>query len=83
MIREALITCDDPVRARQLHSYWDTTRTVMLRESPATQGAIRVRFASNDRVSKQTTVVVPIAKDDLDVGHAEVPAGLHVTAWKR
>jgi hypothetical protein len=28
------------------------------------------------------TISIPIARDDLDLAHASVPAGLHIAAWK-
>jgi hypothetical protein len=34
VIRQALITCDDPERARALRSYWDTTRELGLEQGP-------------------------------------------------
>jgi hypothetical protein len=73
VVREALITCDSPKLARLLRSYAETTRTLTV--------------DSNSRItlslSPSHTVIIPIAKDDLDVARATVSAGLHVTAWKR
>jgi hypothetical protein len=28
------------------------------------------------------TISIPIARDDLDLAHASVAAGLHIAAWK-
>jgi hypothetical protein len=44
---------------------------------------LRTRFVSNDKMEKETLLEVPIAKDDLDLAAAKVPAGLHAKAWKR
>jgi len=83
VIREAMITADDVNRARELRSYADTRRTLTLRETPSLPAVLRLRFLSNDKVEKETLLEVPIAKDDLDLAAAKVPAGLHVKAWKR
>ena len=83
VIREAMITADDVNRAKELRSYFDTRRTLTLRESPSLPPVLRLRFLSNDKVEKETLVEVPITKDDLDLAAAKVPAGLHVKAWKR
>jgi len=83
VIREALITADDVNRATELRSYADTRRTLTLRESPSFPPVLRIRFLSNGKVEEQTLLEVPIAKDDLDLAAATVPAGLHVKAWKR
>lgn len=83
VIREALIVADDVNRARELRSYSDTRRTLTLRETPSLPPVLRIRFLSNDKIEKETLLEVPIAKDDLDIAAAKVPAGLHVKAWKR
>jgi hypothetical protein len=83
VIREALITADEVNRAAELRSYADTRRTLTLRESPSLPPVLRIRFLSNGKVEKQTLLEVPVAKDDLDIAAATVPAGLHVKAWKR
>jgi hypothetical protein len=87
VMREALLTCDNPQRAKELRSYWDQTRTVSLVESkPGTPpGAIRIWITSNDpgNAPASVEVVIPIAKDDLDLAHAKLPPGLHVAAWRR
>ena len=79
VIREALITCDDPKRAALLRSLADSTRKV-------TAGGKTIRLAiSQDYPSPANTVSIniPVAGDDLDVAHVQAPAGVHVTAWKR
>ncbi|HTM50423.1 MAG TPA: hypothetical protein VL285_17135 [Bryobacteraceae bacterium] len=83
VIREALITCDDPRRARELRSYWDQTRTLSL--LPGRPPAIHLAFSSNDPGKPPVVVELTagIAGDDLDVAHAKPPAGLRVAAWRR
>lgn len=79
VIREALITCDDRNRAQLLRSYADANRTL-------THGAggLRIAISQNAATPRRlVTIDVPIAHDDLDLAHAQLPAGLHVTAWKR
>jgi hypothetical protein len=73
VVREALITCDSPTLARLLRSYAETTRTLTVDSNS------RITLSLNP----SHTVIIPIAKDDLDVARATVSAGLHVTAWKR
>ena len=83
VIREALITCDNPRRAKELRSYWDQTRTLSFIEgSPP---SIRVSFSSNDpgKPPVRVDVTVDIAKDDLDLADAKPAAGLRVVAWRR
>lgn len=82
VIREALITCDDVPRAKELRSYADTTRTLTLRESPSLPPVLRIRFVSNTPQARETLLELPVIKDDLDVGNAKVPAGMHIKAWK-
>jgi hypothetical protein len=79
VIREALITCDDPKRARLLRSYFDSQRTLT-----ASERGIRVTIRSNPPSSPSAvTVSVPIAADDLDVARSVAPAGLRVAGWVR
>ncbi|HEY1760866.1 MAG TPA: hypothetical protein VGG72_36185 [Bryobacteraceae bacterium] len=79
VIREALLTCDDPQRARLLRSYEDTTR--MLTGTPR---GLTLSISQNYPSPPDTvTVAVPILNDDLDVAHATLPSGLHLAAWKR
>jgi len=79
VIREALITCDDPQRARLLRSYDDETR-----ELAGTPQGLTISFSGNYPSPLETvTVAVPILNDDLDLARAKLPAGLHIAAWKR
>jgi hypothetical protein len=94
VIREVLLTCDDPQRAQELRSFEDETRTVSLMEvwpSVAKEAkggeplrSIKIAFSQNfPSPPSPYSVVIPIGKDDLDIAHAQVAAHLHVAAWKR
>ncbi len=79
VIREAIITCDDPQRARLLRSYEDTSRVLA-----GTPRSVSISISQNYPSAPDTiTVAVPILKDDLDLARAQLPAGLHIAAWKR
>ena len=79
VIREGLITCDDPKLAQVLRSYFDATRTVEF-----SSGSLRLSISQNPPLPARTlTISVPIAQDDLDFARSQTPAGLHVAAWKR
>lgn len=85
VIREALVTCDDPKRAQALRSYWDTTRTVSLVEqaAPPSRG-LRISFPeSPSAAGDPVTFLIGIAGDDLDLAHAQLPPSLHARAWRR
>ena len=78
VIREGLVTCDDPKRAVLLRSFADATRTL------THSGGLRLAISQNYPSAPATvTIVVPVVKDDLDFAKAQVPAGIHITAWKR
>jgi hypothetical protein len=82
VIREALVTCDDPKQAALLRSYADTTRT--LTESGQKSHSLRVSFSQNYSSPPSTVaVVIPLIGDDLDIAHAQLPPRMHVAAWKR
>src|SRR5258708_991454 len=87
VIREALITCDNQRRAKELRSYWDQTRTLSLIEGKpyGTAPSIKISFSSNDPGKPPVTVdiILGIAKDDLDLAHAKPTPGLRVAAWRR
>ena len=79
LIREALITCDDPQRAALLRSFADSTRTLT-----HTGNTLRISISRNYPASAATVALtIPISKDDLDFAKAVAPAGLHIAAWKR
>ena len=83
VIREALITCADATRARELRSYADTMRTLTLVERPAGR-ELRIAFEDSYPSPPRTTVVtIPIVKDDLDIAHADLAPGLHAAVWRR
>jgi 2-phospho-L-lactate guanylyltransferase (CobY/MobA/RfbA family) len=80
VIREALITCDDAKQAQLLRSYADSERTVTREPS----GAIKISISQSYPSPPNTiAITIPVAKDDLDVTHAQAPARIHVAAWKR
>lgn len=82
VIREALITSDDPKQATALRSFADASRTLTLVEAPAR--ALKLAISQNYPSAPATvTITVPIVKDDLDIAHAQMPQHLHVAAWKR
>lgn len=92
VIREALLTCDDPKKAQLLRSYADSTRTLTEVEDTAgvTQRGSEPRRSLKLSISQNypsppapLNVLFPIAGDDLDLAHAQLPSGLHLLAWKR
>ncbi len=79
VIREALITCDDVKQAVILRGYEDTTRTLAQADLTLT-----ITFTENHPSKPNPlTVRVPILNDDLDLAHAQLPKGLHITAFRR
>jgi hypothetical protein len=79
VIREALITCDDPQRARLLRSYEDETRMLV-----GTAQGLTLSLSQNYPSPPDiVTMAVPILNDDLDLARAKFPSGLHIAAWKR
>jgi hypothetical protein len=82
VMREALITSDDPKQAQDLRSFADASRAVTLVESPAR--ALKIAMSQNYPSAPATvSLTVPIVRDDLDLGHAQLPAHLHIAAFKR
>jgi hypothetical protein len=81
VIREALITSDDPKQAQSLRSFADASRSVTL-ETPAS--ALKISISQNYPSAPATvTLTIPIVRDDLDLPHAQMPEHLHVAAFKR
>jgi hypothetical protein len=79
VVREALLTCDDPKQVQLLRSYADTTRTVSFVE-----GAVRLSFSRNYPSPPNTTDVrIPVRRDDLDLTHAQLPPHMHAASWRR
>jgi hypothetical protein len=93
VIREALLTCDDPQQATLLRSYADSTRTLMeIEGAPGTgrgkasepRRSLKLSISQNYPSPPVTIdVLVPIAGDDLDLAHAQLPPRMHLAAWKR
>ncbi len=79
VIREALITCDDPKRAVQLRSFDEASRNLSFAANTI-RLSIRQNYPSPPAVA---TLTIPVSKDDLDFSRAQMPPGLHVAAWKR
>lgn len=79
VIREALITSDDPKQAVLLRSFADTTRTL----TPNGSKSLRLSFRPNMPPSSAVSIVIPIAADNLDLAHAQLPPHLKIAAWKR
>jgi len=83
VIREALITCDDPKLAQLMRSFADETRTLTQSGGFKSQ-ILRLAFSQNYPSPPATiAVVVPIAGDDLDLAQAKLPPRVHIAAWKR
>lgn len=79
VVREAVITCDDPDRARLLRSYADVSRALA-----GSVNGLALSLSMNYPAPPETlSVTVPIANDDLDLDHAKLPAGLHIAVFKR
>ncbi|HSP67650.1 MAG TPA: hypothetical protein VLN48_07975 [Bryobacteraceae bacterium] len=92
VIREALLTADDPKQAQLLRSYFGSTWTLKLVEG-ATSGrgkasepprSLKLSMSQNYPSPPGTIeVTIPISGDDLDLARAQLPPRLHVAAWKR
>jgi len=82
VIREALLTCDDPKQAVILRSFADATRTMRLLDQPALGVHLTI---TNTYPSKPVPVAIeiPVSGDTLDLAHAQLPPHLHLTAWRR
>ena len=85
VIREALVTCDDPRKAALLRSFADSSRTLTLVEDAyQTERTLRL-LISVDYPSppEPMEIRIPVRNDDLDLAHAQLPAKMHIAAWKR
>ncbi len=81
-LREAAITSDDPKQAEALRSFADASRAMTLVETPAR--ALKISISQNYPSAPATVALtVPIVHDDLDLAHAQMPAHLHVSLFKR
>jgi hypothetical protein len=77
IVRQALLTCDDPKQAQLLRSYADTTRGISFVE-----GALKVSFSQNHPSPANTVELrIPVRRDDLDLAHAQLPARMHATSY--
>ena len=93
VLREALLTCDDAQQATLLRSYADSTRTLMeIEGAPGTgrgkasepRRSLKLSISQNYPSPPATIeVLVPIAGDDFDLAHAQLPRRMHLAAWKR
>jgi hypothetical protein len=79
LIREALVTCDDPKQAQLLRSYADTTRTLSYID-----GALKLSFSQNyPSPPNPVDLRIPLHHDDLDLKHAQMPPHMHLSPWRR
>lgn len=85
VIREVLITSDDPKQAKLLRSYFGSTWTLKLVEGAAGAGrSLKLSMSQNYPAPPGTVeVTIPISGDDLDLARAQLPPRLHVAPWKR
>ena len=84
VIREAIITCSDAKRAQDLRSYADTVHVASLVESAGGDRILRFLYRDPYPATPHDTVVtIPVVKDDLDLAHAQAPAGIRVAPWRR
>lgn len=90
VIREALLTAEDPKQAIRLRSFADASREVALVEREPSSakgepaGSLRLSIRQNYPSAPDTvTLTIPVMKDDLDLAHAQLPARLHLASWKR
>ena len=84
IVREALLTTDTPNQATELRSYADATRKLGAVEDRGVIRALKLSISQN-YPSPPTTIdiTIPVANDDLDLAHAQLPPRLHLAAWKR
>jgi len=79
VIREALITCDDPKLALVLRSYFDASRFITFAD-----GSVQLTVSQNYPLPPtRLSITVPVKGDDLDLTRSKAPAGLHIAAWTR
>jgi len=97
VLREALLTCDDPKRAAQFRSFADEERALSMLEGPPAAAAastkakprepsrtLKLSFSESYPSPPNTAEVQsPLQGDDLDLAHAKLPAGMHAAAWRR
>jgi len=74
LLREGLLSCDDPRRAADLRSYGDTGRFLTFQQTPP---AIQLRFQPG------SVMRIPISPDEMDLRAAVNPPGCHLRVWPR
>ena len=85
VLHEALVTCDDGGRAVQLRSFADASRALSLVEDAgAPSRTLRLYISENyPSPPRPVEVRIPVREDNLDLAHAQAPAGIHVAVWRR
>lgn len=87
IVRELLITCDDLKQAPQLRSLADESRTLIVADSSKSKTpsyALKLTFSNSyPAAPNPIDVVIPVANDDLDLAHAQLPAHLHLAPYVR
>jgi hypothetical protein len=79
VLREALLTSDDPKQAAGLRSFADESWTMSY-----TARSLRIVFTQNSpSPANPMTVTIPVTRDDLDLPRAQLPPRVHIAAWKR
>jgi hypothetical protein len=83
VLREALLTADNPTQAAEMRQYEGTTRTVSLDDQRPPR-VLQIAFRpDDDSTLARADVMIPLAGDDLDLAHAKLPPGLHLKPFKR
>jgi hypothetical protein len=83
VIREVLITHDNPARARELRSYFDILHSATFVPDAVKKIKISFRAANPRDKMAPVDVVVPLKGDDLNPVAAQLPPGMHAAVWKR
>jgi hypothetical protein len=84
VIREVLLTCDDPKQAPLLRSYADVSRKLTLNEKPSGGQTLTLVFSQNyPGPANPVEIVIPIVGDDLDAAHAQMPRQIQASVWRR
>jgi hypothetical protein len=82
VLREALITSDDPNQAQTLRSFADATRSLTPLGSPV--DALKISISRNYPSAPATIVfTIPIERNDLALTKASMPPHLHIALFKR
>jgi len=85
-LRRLLLTCDDPKRAVSLRAFWTGEEEWNIAVEPSFGTASAIPGTATLTLTlfgeAKARITIPIAKDDFDLEHAELPAGLHLARWK-